>query len=157
MRLLSGRATADQVARQNGGLPETVLDWRDAALAGIESALALRDGRIERECALELEVRTLKETLGQATVDRALPIQAVEEWKQQSCLSRPTPPCVRIVTASRWSRSTPCFSTCSESHEGMVQIPGARRSATRRIVSVFAAQDAANGLPLRRKHFIISA
>jgi hypothetical protein len=64
MRLLSGRATADQVARQNGGLPETVLDWRDAALAGIESALALRDGRIERECALELEVRTLKETLG---------------------------------------------------------------------------------------------
>ena len=90
MRLLSGRATADQLARQYGVLPETVLGWRDAALAGIESALASGDNRSERERALELEVRTLKETLGQATVDRALAIRAVEEWKQQSRPSRPT-------------------------------------------------------------------
>jgi len=69
----------------------------------------------------------------------------------------PSPPCVRIVAAQRWSRSTPCFSMCSESHEGMAQIPRARRSGMRRIVSAFAAHYAANTLPLRREHSTISA
>jgi hypothetical protein len=89
MRLLSDRSTADQLTRQYGVPPETVPDWRDAALAGIESALASGDGRNERKCELELKVDTLKETLGQATVDRALAIRAVEEWKEQSRPFRP--------------------------------------------------------------------
>lgn len=90
LRLLSGRASADQLARQYGVLPETVLGWRDTALSAFESALRSGDGRSERERALEREVVDLKDALSRATVERAVAIRAVEEWKQQTRPSRPT-------------------------------------------------------------------
>lgn len=90
LRLLSGRASADQLGRQYGVLPETVLGWRDTALAAFESALRTGDGRTERERELEREVSDLKDALSRATVERSVAIRAVEEWKQQTRPSRPT-------------------------------------------------------------------
>jgi transposase-like protein len=90
LRLLSGRASADQLARQYGVLPETVLGWRDMALASFVSALRSGEGRSERERELEREVSDLKDALSRATVERAVAIRAVEEWKQHSRPSRPT-------------------------------------------------------------------
>jgi transposase-like protein len=88
MKLLSGRASVDQLAQQYGVLPATIEGWRQAALDGISKAL-LTDGRTERERELERENRDLKDALSRATVERALAIRAVEEWKQQSRPSRP--------------------------------------------------------------------
>ena len=90
LKLLSGRASVDQVARQYGVLSETVEGWRDAALAGIEQALVIGDGRTQRERELERQVKELKDALGDAMVERAVAIRAVEEWKQQTRPSRPT-------------------------------------------------------------------
>lgn len=89
LALLSGRSSVDQVARQYGVLPETVLGWRDTALEGISAALVQGDGRTERERALEKELRELKEAFGRVSIERALAIKAVEEWKEQTRPSRP--------------------------------------------------------------------
>lgn len=89
LALLSGKSSVDQVARQYGVLPETVLGWRDAALEGISAALVQGDGRTERERALEKELRELKEAFGRVSIERALAVKAVEEWKEQTRPSRP--------------------------------------------------------------------
>lgn len=89
LALLSGKSSVDQVARQYGVLPETVLGWRDAALEGISAAPVQGDGRTERERALEKELRELKEAFGRVSIERALAIKAVEEWKEQTRPSRP--------------------------------------------------------------------
>jgi transposase-like protein len=90
LKLLSGRASVDQVAREYGVLPETVEGWRTAALAAMEGALLTGDARTERERTLERENRDLREALGRVSVERALALKAVEEWKQQTRPSRPT-------------------------------------------------------------------
>ena len=90
LKLLSGRASVDQLAREYGVYPETVEEWRAAALAGLEKGLADADGRSERERTLERENQDLREALSRVTVERALAMKAVEEWKQQTRPSRPT-------------------------------------------------------------------
>jgi transposase InsO family protein len=83
VRLLSGRAAADRLARQCRVLQETLLARLEAAPAGIESALASSDGRCEPDYALKFENCPLHETRGPARVDRALTIRAMREWNQQ--------------------------------------------------------------------------
>ena len=90
LKLLSGRASVDQLAREYGVYPQTVEEWRAAALAGLEKGLADADGRSERERTLERENQDLREALSRVTVERALAMKAVEEWKQQTRPSRPT-------------------------------------------------------------------
>jgi len=88
MKLLSDRASVDELAQQSGALPETVEGRRHSALEGRTASL-LNDGRTEREKAQKKEIRDLREALSRATVGRAIAIRAVEEWKQQSRPSRP--------------------------------------------------------------------
>ncbi len=90
LSLLSGKASVDQLAQQYGVLPETVLGWRDAALEGISAALLQGDGSTERERALEKKVRELEAAFSQVSIERALAMKAVEEWKTQTRPSRPT-------------------------------------------------------------------
>lgn len=90
LALLSGKASVDQLATKYGVLPSTVEGWREAALKGISTALLQGDGRTEKERRLEKEVSDLKEALGRVSVERALAIKAVEEWKEQTRPSRPT-------------------------------------------------------------------
>lgn len=90
LELLSGRTSVDQVARKYGVLAETVEGWRAAALAAMEGALLTGDARTERERALERENRDLREALGRVSVERALALKAVDEWRQQTRPSRPT-------------------------------------------------------------------
>ncbi len=88
MELLSGKASVDQVARRYGVQPETVEGWRESALAGVDLAL-LTGGRSERERELEKQAAELRDALGGATVERAVALNAVEEWKKQTRPSRP--------------------------------------------------------------------
>jgi transposase-like protein len=90
LALLSGKSSVDQLAQQYGVLPETVLGWRDAALEGISAALLQGDGSTERERALEKKVRELEAAFSQVSIERALAMKAVEEWKTQTRPSRPT-------------------------------------------------------------------
>jgi len=57
------QATVDQVARRLGVRAETVVGWRDAALAGMEAALQRGDGPTTRERDLEKENDTLRDAL----------------------------------------------------------------------------------------------
>lgn len=61
--ILQGKATVDQVARRLGVRAETVVGWRDAALAGMEAALQRGDGPTARERELEKENDTLRDAL----------------------------------------------------------------------------------------------
>lgn len=61
--ILQGKATVDQVARRLGVRAETVVGWRDAALAGMEAALQRGDGPTARERDLEKENDTLRDAL----------------------------------------------------------------------------------------------
>lgn len=90
LKLLSGQASVDQVAREYGVLPQTVEGWREAALSGMESVLATADGKTVRERELERENRDLQDALRVVSVERALAVKAIEEWKRQSRPSRPT-------------------------------------------------------------------
>jgi len=90
LKLLAGRSSVDQLAREYGVLPSTIEGWREAALAGIEVVLARPDGKTARERELEKENSDLQEALRLVSVERALALKAVEEWKQQSRPSRPT-------------------------------------------------------------------
>ena len=89
LSLLSGKASVDQLARQYGVSAETVVGWRDQALVGIEEVLARGDSRTPRERELEREVKELREAVGRVSVERALAMQAVEEWKRTSRPTRP--------------------------------------------------------------------
>jgi len=89
MALLSGKSSADQLARQYGVHADTVLGWRDAAVSAIEEAMVTGGGDSSRERALEREVTQLRSALAQATLERAIAMQGVEEWKRASRPSRP--------------------------------------------------------------------
>lgn len=90
LQLLAGKASVDQLAKKYGVYPETIEGWRETAVEGIGTALLSGDGRSERERSLERENRELREALGRVSVERALAMKAVEEWKEQSRPSRPT-------------------------------------------------------------------
>ena len=87
LALLAGKASVDQLGRQYGVLPATVTKWRDDALEAIEAGLRTGNGPSPRERELEREVAQLKEVVGTLSVERALAVQAIEEWKRTS---RPT-------------------------------------------------------------------
>jgi transposase-like protein len=67
--VLPGKSTSDQIARRLGVRPETVAGWRDAALAGMESALMRGDGPTERERELERENGTLRDVLTRSSIE----------------------------------------------------------------------------------------
>lgn len=89
MSLLAGKASVDQVAKRYGVLPSTVEGWRDEAVAAIEQAMAVGSGATPRERALEKELAETKSALARVSVERALAIEAVEEWKKHNRPSRP--------------------------------------------------------------------
>jgi transposase-like protein len=89
MSILGGKSTVDHVARQYGVHPETVVGWRDAALLAIEQAMNQGSGPTPRERELERENGQLKLAVQSLSVDRALAVQAIEEWKRQGNPSRP--------------------------------------------------------------------
>lgn len=88
MALLSGRASVDQLARQYGVTSTTIENWRDAAVIAIEQAMNISGGPSARERELERELAETKSALARVSVERALAIEAVEEWKKE----RPTRP-----------------------------------------------------------------
>jgi transposase-like protein len=89
LRLLAGKASVDQIARELGVRAATVESWRETALEGIQATLAAGEGKSERERALEKQVRELQDTLQRATIERAVALKAIEEWKRSSRPSRP--------------------------------------------------------------------
>jgi transposase-like protein len=68
LEVLQGKAMIDQIARRLVVRPETVAGWRDAALAGMESALMRGDGPTERERELERENGTLRDALTRSAI-----------------------------------------------------------------------------------------
>lgn len=89
LELLSGKASVDQLARRYGVLSETVEKWREQALAGMEEVLLRGDAATPRERELEHEVGRLKAALAAISVEHALSMQAVKEWKEASRPTRP--------------------------------------------------------------------
>lgn len=89
MALLSGKATADSLAKQYGVHVDTVLGWRDAAVAAIDQAMVLGAGPSPREKDLEQQNAELRSALAQAMVERSIAMKGVEEWKRASRPSRP--------------------------------------------------------------------
>jgi transposase-like protein len=77
LEVLQGKATIDQIAWRLGVRPETVAGWRDAALAGMESALMRADGPTERE--LERENGTLRDALTRSAIQVEL-LQRPNSW-----------------------------------------------------------------------------
>jgi hypothetical protein len=72
-------------------LAETVEGWRDEALAAIEGSFARGgDGRSARERELEREVDELRKVVGTLSVEKAVLLKAVDEWKRETRPSRPT-------------------------------------------------------------------
>ena len=89
MSILAGKASVDQVAKQYGVHVATVQGWRDAAVMAVEQAMTLGTGSSPRERELEREVDQLRSALAQATLERAIAMQGVEEWKRASRPSQP--------------------------------------------------------------------
>jgi transposase-like protein len=89
MALLSGKATADALAKQYGVHVDTVLGWRDAAVAAIDQAMVVGGGPSPREKELEQQNVELRSALAQAMVERTIAMKGVEEWKRASRPSRP--------------------------------------------------------------------
>jgi transposase-like protein len=89
MSILAGKASVDQVSRQYGVHVATVQGWRDAAVMAVEQAMMLGTGSSPRERELEREVDQLRSALAQATLERAIAMQGVEEWKRASRPSQP--------------------------------------------------------------------
>jgi transposase-like protein len=92
MSILAGKASVDQVAKQYGVHVATVQGWRDAAVMAVEQAMMLGTGSSPRERELEREVDQLRSALAQATLERAIAMQGVEEWKRASRPSQPARP-----------------------------------------------------------------
>jgi len=89
MALLSGKASADNLAKQYGVHVDTVLGWRDDAVAAIEQAMAGGGGPSPREKELEKQNIELRSALAQAVVERSIAMKGVEEWKRAGHPSRP--------------------------------------------------------------------
>jgi transposase-like protein len=60
LELLTGKATVEQISRRLGVNVDTVLRWRDAAIAGMAESLKQADGKTKRERELERELDELK-------------------------------------------------------------------------------------------------
>ncbi len=89
LALLAGKASVDQLARRYGVLPETVDKWREQAIAGIEEVLLRGDAASPWERELEREGNQLKAALTTVSVEHALAMQAVKEWKEATRPTRP--------------------------------------------------------------------
>ncbi len=89
LSLLSGKGSVDNVAKQYGVLPDTVVGWRDAALQAIENAMNMGSGSTARERDLMRENTQLRETVTSLSIERALAVQAVREWQNNNRPTRP--------------------------------------------------------------------
>jgi transposase-like protein len=78
LELLSGKASADQLAFRFGVQAETIERWREQALVGI--AGALREGGVgsARERELERKVETLEKTVTGLAMQRELLQRAID-------------------------------------------------------------------------------
>jgi transposase-like protein len=91
LAVLSGKSSIDGVAQQYGVLPATVVAWRDEAISAIEGSFARNgDGRSARERELERELDELRKVVGTLSVEKAVLLKAVDEWKRETRPSRPT-------------------------------------------------------------------
>jgi transposase-like protein len=77
LALLSGKASADQLAKRYGVLASTVEGWREESLAGITEALKRGTGKSARELELEKENAHLREALADTTVQLSLVQRAI--------------------------------------------------------------------------------
>jgi transposase-like protein len=88
MALIAGKASVDQLAKQYGVLPSTVEGWRDAALLAIEQAMTM-GASTPKERELEAKVEELEVALKRITIEHALAMNGVEEWKKTARPTRP--------------------------------------------------------------------
>ena len=88
MSVLSGKASIDMVAKQYGVLPSTVEGWREAAVLAIEQAMA-QGTSTPKERELSAKVEELEVALKRISVDFALAMNGVEEWKKTARPTRP--------------------------------------------------------------------
>ena len=78
------------LALQYGVHSDTVVAWRDAALLDVGAGDAAGAGATPRERELEREqVDQPKLAVQGLSVGRALAVQAIEEWKRSSRITRP--------------------------------------------------------------------
>ncbi len=89
LAILAGKSSIDQVARRYGVRPETVEGWRDEAVAGMAEVLRRGDARPPRELELEKENKGLRDLVSTLSLERALAMKAVEEWKRTARPTRP--------------------------------------------------------------------
>lgn len=78
LELMSGKATADQIARRLGVYAATVESWREDALAGIAQALRRGSGKTAEEAELERKNRDLEKVVTQLSIQKCLLEQALE-------------------------------------------------------------------------------
>lgn len=84
LELLSGKATVEQISRRLGVQPETVIRWRDAAVAGMAESLKQADGKTKRERELERELEQLQHAFTRLAIKH--------EILDRELSKRPTPP-----------------------------------------------------------------
>lgn len=84
LELLTGKATAEQISRRLGVNVETVLRWRDAAVAGMAESLKQADGKTKRERELERELDQLQHAFTRLAIKH--------EILDRELSKRPTPP-----------------------------------------------------------------
>jgi transposase-like protein len=88
MAVIAGEASVDAIAKQYGVLPTTVEGWRDAAVLAIEQAMTM-GASTPRERELEAKVDELEVALKRITIEHALAMNGVEEWKKAARPTRP--------------------------------------------------------------------
>ncbi|MCC7069811.1 MAG: hypothetical protein IT383_00720 [Deltaproteobacteria bacterium] len=88
MAVIAGKSSIDQVAKQYGVLPSTVEGWRDAAVLAIEQAMAMGNST-PKERELEAKVEELEVALKRISIQHALAMNGVEEWKKTARPTRP--------------------------------------------------------------------
>jgi transposase-like protein len=84
LELLSGKATVEQIGRRLGVQAETVLRWRDAAIAGMAESLKQADGKTKRERELQRELEQLQHAFTRLAIKH--------EILDRELSKRPTPP-----------------------------------------------------------------
>ena len=84
LELLSGKASIHQLSLRFGVREDTVVKWRDDALAGIEVSLRRGTGKSPRERELEKQLGSLKSAFTDLAIRNELAERALRD--------RPTPP-----------------------------------------------------------------
>jgi len=79
LELLSGKASIDQIARRFGVNPETVLAWRQTALAGIEQAFRQGSAKPPDQIAAEKELKTLRDAFTDLSIRHELVQRAIKQ------------------------------------------------------------------------------